>query len=85
MPIAVAHFDRRVHSTTYAVVVKPPFKISDAIANPLDPAQLSSFLTEYRQTYVGYVQEARELADRTDHHCSLLNASRLQWRGTEEG
>lgn len=62
VPIAVAHFDRRVHSAVYAAVVKPPFRVTERIKNPRDPGELRAFLAEYQQTYAGYVEEARQLA-----------------------
>ena len=49
---AVAHFDRRIHSTVCAAAIKPPFKVSEVCA----------FLVNLRKTYHGYVEEARRLA-----------------------
>ena len=62
VPIAVANFDRRVHSTICSVLIKPPFKISQAIDDPSNPAQMQKFLTEFRATYAAWVKEARQLA-----------------------
>ncbi len=62
VPIAVAHFDRRVHSTVYAAIIKPPFKMSSVVSDPTDPTQLRAFLAEYHETYTAYVEEARQLA-----------------------
>ena len=62
VPIAVANFDRRMHSTVCAAVVKSPFRMSDVVADPHDPAELYAFLEDYRRVYATYVQEARALA-----------------------
>ena len=63
VPIAVAHFDRRIHSTVCAAVIKPPFRVSDVLSDPRDREQLRMFLIELRETYRRYVGEARRLAD----------------------
>ena len=63
VPIAVAHFDRRIHSTVCAAVIKPPFRVSEVLADPRDREQLRAFLVDLRETYRGYVDEARRLAD----------------------
>lgn len=63
VPIAVAHFDRRIHSTVCAALIKPPFRVSDALRDPRDREQLRAFLVDLRKTYHGWVQEARKLAD----------------------
>ena len=62
VPIAVAHFDRRIHSTVCAALIKPPFKVSDVLPDPRDREQLRAFLVDLRETYRGYVSEARRLA-----------------------
>ena len=62
VPIAVANFDRRVHSTVCAAVVKPPFKVSDALPDPNDRDRLTRFLIRVRETFASYVEEARRLA-----------------------
>ncbi len=63
VPIAVAHFDRRIHSTVCAAVIKAPFRVSDVLADPHDREQLRAFLIELRETYRRYVEEARRLAE----------------------
>ena len=63
VPIAVAHFDRRIHSTVCAAVIKPPFRVSDVLPDPGDREQVRGFLVNLRKTYHGYVEEARRLAD----------------------
>ncbi len=63
VPVAVAHFDRRVHSTVCAAVIKPPFRVSEVLSDPTDREQLRAFLIELRETYRRYVKEARRLAD----------------------
>ena len=62
VPIAVAHFDRRIHSTVCAAVIKPPFKVSDVLSDPRDREQARAFLVDLRKTYHGWVEEARRLA-----------------------
>ena len=62
VPIAVANFDRRVHSTVHAVLIKPSFLISEVVTDPQDPEQMRRFLRDYQQTYATYVREARDLA-----------------------
>ena len=62
VPIAVAHFDRRIHSTVCAAVIKPPFKVSEVLPDPRDREQVRAFLVNLRKTYHGYVEEARRLA-----------------------
>jgi 1-acyl-sn-glycerol-3-phosphate acyltransferase len=68
VPIAVANFDRRVHSTVYAVLIKPPFRISEVITDPQDPEEMRRFLLDYQQTYATYVREARDLARDASNH-----------------
>ena len=63
VPVAVAHFDRRVHSTVCAAVIKPPFRVSEVLSDPTDREQLRAFLIELRENYRRYVKEARRLAD----------------------
>ncbi len=61
VPIAVANFDRRVHSTVCAAVIKPPFKVSEILRDAHDREQMRVFLADLRKTYRGYVEEARRL------------------------
>ena len=63
VPIAVAHFDRRIHSTVCAAVIKPPFRASDVLPDPGDREQVRAFLVDLRKTYHGWVEEARRLAN----------------------
>ena len=62
VPIAVANFDRRVHATVCAALIKPPFKVSDFLGDPRDRERLQRFLVTLRETYVLYVAEARQVA-----------------------
>ncbi len=64
VPIAVANFDRRVHSTTLAAVIKEPFKLSSLLSRPDSYDDMRQFLIDYRKTFRAYVQEARELAEK---------------------
>ena len=56
------------HSTVYAVVIKPPFRISEVVTNPQNPQEMRRFLLEYQLTYTTYVREARELAREAARH-----------------
>ena len=62
VPIAVANFDRRVHSTVCAAVIKPPFKVSEVLPDPNDREKLKRFLFRVRETFASWVEEARRLA-----------------------
>ena len=64
VPIAVANFDRRVHSTVCAAIIKPPFKVSDVLPDVADKEQLRRFLRRLREIFASYVEEARRLAAR---------------------
>ncbi|WCN09577.1 GDSL-type esterase/lipase family protein [Marinomonas mediterranea] len=72
VPIALANFDYPVSHTTYAAVIKPPFKISDYVKNVDDKDEMNAFLVEYRKTFRGYVEEARELADLVQSNSGTL-------------
>ena len=63
VPIAVAHFDRRIHSTICAAVIKPPFRVSEVLPDPRDREKVRAFLVGLRKSYHGWVEEARRLAD----------------------
>ena len=62
VPVAVAHFDRRIHSTVCAAVIKRPFRVSDVLPDPRDRERVRAFLVDLRKTYHGWVEEARRLA-----------------------
>ena len=62
VPLAVANFDRRIHSTVCAVVIKKPFKVSEALDDIGDREKLARFLVSVRTAYRSYVEEARRLA-----------------------
>ena len=62
VPIAVANFDRRIHSTVCAAIIKPPFKVSDVLQDVEDRDQLRRFLFSMREIFASYVEEARRLA-----------------------
>ncbi len=65
VPIAVAHFDRRLNHNSLAAVVQPPFKMSDRIGNGDDPAEMRKFLDEFQTEFSGWVRRAARLAKRT--------------------
>ena len=62
VPLAVANFDRRIHSTVCAVVIKRPFKVSEVVGDVTDRDRLARFLDNVRTAYRSYVEEARRLA-----------------------
>ncbi len=62
VPIAVANFDRRVHSTVCTAIIKPPFKVSRVLPDLDDREKLKRFLFRVRETFASYVEEARRLA-----------------------
>ena len=62
VPIAVANFDRRIHSTVCTAIIKPPFKMSEVLPDVADKDQLRRFLLRLRQIFASYVEEARRLA-----------------------
>ena len=62
VPIALANFDRSVKNCVFAAVVRPPFRMSDYVADPEDREAVSRFLEDYRATMRSYVAEAQALA-----------------------
>lgn len=63
VPIAVANFDKQLTRSTTAVVVHPPFRLSDVVEDPTDTAQLHAFLNDdLHPRYVEWVREAVALA-----------------------
>ena len=62
VPIALANFDKRLNHTTFAAVIKEPFKISDRLEDPDDKEEMAAFLEAYRKEYRMYVEEAIELS-----------------------
>ena len=62
VPIAVANFDRRIHSSVCTAIIKPPFKMSDVLQDVEDRGQLRRFLFSVREIFASYVEEARRLA-----------------------
>ena len=62
VPIAVANFDRRVHSSVCTAIIKPPFKVSQVLPDLDDREKLKRFLFRVRETFASYVEEARRLA-----------------------
>ena len=56
VPIAVANFDRRIHATTCAAVIKPPFRVSDRLPDPTDRDALRRFLEDFRRIFTTWVR-----------------------------
>ncbi|UBM57446.1 cyclic nucleotide-binding domain-containing protein [Marinilongibacter aquaticus] len=72
VPVAVANFDKRLNRTTFSVVIKEPFRISELVENPEDRGELAAFLKNYTRQYKTYIREAQELA-KTNPWAKLLN------------
>lgn len=64
VPIAMAHFDRRLLHTKLVAVVQRPFRVSDAIFDPTDPTQMQDFLEKFRQRFSIWVAEAAAIGRR---------------------
>jgi hypothetical protein len=63
VPIAVAHFDKKLTRTTTAAVVHRPFRLSDEVDDPSDEQALLDFLNQRLQPrFHAWVREAAELA-----------------------
>jgi len=62
VPIATANFDKRLNSTTFAAVIKKPFKLSEKIEDTSNRKELADFLVKYQKEYKTYVEEAIELS-----------------------
>ncbi len=58
VPIAMAHFDRRLLHNKLVAVIHRPFRISDVLSDPTDPAQMQSFLTTFRAQFSDWVRQA---------------------------
>jgi CRP-like cAMP-binding protein len=64
VPVAVANFDAPLARSTAAAVVHPPFRVSDVVADPSDPAQLLDFLNDsLHPQYVEWVRDAAARAE----------------------
>lgn len=63
VPIAVANFDRRVHSTTVVADIQRPFRLSEKLNDPENYEEMREFLRSYRRTFRDYVAGARQLGE----------------------
>ncbi len=63
VPVAVANFDKRLNRTTFAAVIKKPFRISEKVADPEKREEMSAFLEAYQKEFRTYIDEAVELAN----------------------
>jgi hypothetical protein len=61
--VAVANFDKRLNRTTFAAVIKKPFRISEKVADPEKREEMSAFLEAYQKEFRTYIDEAVELAN----------------------
>lgn len=66
VPVVVANFDKKLSRTTLAVVVKPPFRLSERLPGPIDDARLYDYLEALREQYRGWIAEAVALAGQPD-------------------
>jgi CRP-like cAMP-binding protein len=62
VPVAVANFDKRLTRTTTAVIVFPPFRLSDEIGRQHEKQALFDFVAALQAQYREYVQQAVALA-----------------------
>lgn len=63
VPIAVAHFDRRLGNNTLIAVVHAPFKVSQRVKDPNDSQAMSDFLEAFRSEFGLWVKEAVRLKE----------------------
>ncbi|MGR3811119.1 cyclic nucleotide-binding domain-containing protein [Jiulongibacter sp. NS-SX5] len=63
VPVAVANFDKRLNRTTFAAVIKKPFKISEKVENPDNRTDMSAFLETYTKEFRTFIDEAVALAN----------------------
>lgn len=66
VPVVVANFDKKLSRATLAVIVKPPFRMSERLPGPIDEPRLFAFLEELREQYRGWIAEAVALARHPD-------------------
>ncbi len=66
VPIAVANFDKKLTTTTVAAIVGEPFRISERLPNPVDNETLFAFVDELQRGYRSLIDEAVELAARSE-------------------
>jgi lysophospholipase L1-like esterase/CRP-like cAMP-binding protein len=88
VPIALANFDKSIRNSVYAAVVKPPFRMSDQIADPTDRSAIAQFVKDYRRVFRGYVVEALDLANAAREGAGfrgnvISNLGRLNWLESE--
>ena len=62
VPIAIANFDKEVTRARMVAVIHRPFRLSEKLPRPVDRGQLRLFVDEYRETFRGYIEEARQIA-----------------------
>jgi len=61
VPIAVAHFEKKITRTTLGAVVMEPIRLSEALADPTDDEQLFRFINNLQADYKQYVRRAAAL------------------------
>lgn len=64
VPIAMAHFDRRLLNTKLVAVVHRPFRVSEVIMDPNNPEQIQHFLLAFRTKFTAWVAEAAAIGRR---------------------
>lgn len=63
VPVAMANFDKRLNRTTFAAIIKQPFRITEKVADPENREEMTAFLRAYQKTFRTYIDEAVELAN----------------------
>lgn len=63
VPIAVAHFDKKIVRTVVAAVVHEPFRVSAVVNDPTNELELAAFIGNLRDRFRGWVRQAAALAD----------------------
>nr|NIP31270.1 cyclic nucleotide-binding domain-containing protein [Candidatus Dadabacteria bacterium]NIQ15910.1 cyclic nucleotide-binding domain-containing protein [Candidatus Dadabacteria bacterium] len=63
VPIAIANFDKRINQSVLVATIKKPFLLSEQLSsNKLNKTELNNFLSNYRDVFRGYVEEATQIA-----------------------
>lgn len=58
IPIAVAHFDKKITRTKVVAVVHSPFRLSDFVPDSEEPKAIPKFTEEEYRRFQQYVKEA---------------------------
>lgn len=61
VPIAVAHFEKKVTRSVPSAVIHEPVRLSDHLEDPENDEALFAFVNDYQKQFAGYVREAERL------------------------